>query len=89
MARDKEKNAFSPPIYHGDEDKDRLPYDGPPIRETPAEHNRGRRAPREGSGVVQGSGAAAGGTGGIDEDYDGDPISGGGPTVMPTPHKGR
>ena len=42
--------------------------------------NRGKRAPREGSGDVIGSGAAAGGTGGgdgVSEDYDDDSVGGG------------
>ncbi|MBO9671507.1 MAG: hypothetical protein J7485_13430 [Sphingobium sp.] len=77
MSNNKESNAFAPPIYHGDQDEDRLPYEGPAIRTRPAKNNRGRRAPSEGSGVVIGSGAAAGGTGGIEEDFDDDPVGGG------------
>lgn len=48
-----------------------------------AEENRGSRAAREGSGEVTGSGAAAGGDGGP-EDYDTDPMAGGGSLAMPT-----
>jgi hypothetical protein len=78
MPKDKPLNDFHPPIYHGDQDADRLPYEGPPIRTVPAKVNRGRRAPSEGSGVVVGSGAAAGGSEGIEEDFDTDPMGGGG-----------
>lgn len=84
--RNKKTDPFYPPIYQGDEDVERLPYDGPPIRTEPAPANRGRRPPAEGSGVVTGAGAAAGGTGGIEEDYDDDPVSGGGPNIMPAEH---
>lgn len=80
---DRKTSTDHPPIYRGDEDADRLPYEGPEIRTEPAQQNAGRRAPREGSGVVIGSGAGAGGTGGIVEDYDSDPIGGGGQNVMP------
>lgn len=52
-----------------------------PVRTSNSDQNRGRRA-REGSGVVAGSGAAAGGSD-IEEDYDGDPIGGGGRNQMP------
>ncbi|MBO9582365.1 MAG: hypothetical protein J7498_15870 [Sphingobium sp.] len=83
MSNSKDAGAFAPPIYHGDQDEDRLPYEGPAIRTHPAKNNRGRRAPSEGSGVVIGSGASAGGTSGIEEDFDDDPVGGGG--VIPTP----
>lgn len=75
---DEKPSPFKPPIYQGDQDKDRIPYEGSPIRTRPAGQNAGRRAVREGSGVVVGSGAAAGGTVGIEEDYDNDPIGGSG-----------
>ena len=54
---------------------------GPAIRTTglDADHNRGKRAPQSGSGVVIGSGASAGGGGG-EEDFDSDSASGGGQT---------
>jgi hypothetical protein len=42
----------------------------------PARNNRGKR-PGKGSGEVTGSGAGAGGSGGP-EDYDSDPVGGGG-----------
>lgn len=80
----KDKKAFPPPIYHGDQDRDRLPYSGPPIRTRAGrEEDIGRRAPKEGSGAVVGSGASAGGTGGPSEDPDVDPIGGGGGDAMP------
>lgn len=44
--------------------------------ESSAQENRGRK-PSEGSGEVSGSGAGAGGSGGA-EDYDSDPVGGGG-----------
>lgn len=52
---------------------------GPPVRARGqrARDNRGHRAPPEGSGVVVGSGASAGG-GGCPEDFDSDPQGGGG-----------
>lgn len=52
---------------------------GPAIRNKgiSADASRGKRAPREGSGVVVGSGAGAGG-GGAPEDFDDDPAGGGG-----------
>jgi len=73
--------------YHGEEARSLRPKGGAPIRTEPDAKNRGRRAVREGSGVVSGSGAGAGGGSGIDEDYDDDPVSGGGPVLMPTPEK--
>jgi len=87
MPDQKKPNSYHPPIYYGDQDPDRLPYEGPPIRAEPARTNRGRRTPQEGSGVVSGAGAAAGGTSGIEEDYDDDSVSGGGPNLMPTRRK--
>jgi hypothetical protein len=73
--------------YHGEEARSLRPEENMPIRAEPEAKNRGRRAVREGSGVVSGSGAGAGGGSGIDEDYDDDPVGGGGPMVMPTPEK--
>ncbi len=52
-----------------------------PVRTDGRADNRGRR-PSEGSGVVEGSGAGAGG-GGAEEDYDSDPVAGGGPDQTP------
>jgi len=72
-------------IYRGDEDEDRLPYEGPGIRTNAQGDNRGKRA-AEGSGVVVGSGAGAGG-GGNDEDLDQDSAGGGGRVRMPTSPK--
>jgi hypothetical protein len=83
MSDKKPSNAYRPPIYHGDEDDDRLPYRGAAIRTQPEPDNSGRRAVQEGSGVVSGSGAAAGGTEGISEDPDSDPIGGSGAIAMP------
>lgn len=83
MTSKRDNNPFTPPIYDGDQDKDRLPYEGPPIRTKAEKINRGKRAVREGSGVVSGSGAAAGGTGGIEEGFDNNPVGGDGPGVMP------
>lgn len=88
MSENTKTDPLTPPIYHGDQDADRLPYDGPAIRTEPQQDNRGRRAAREGSGVVSGSGAAAGGTGGIEEDFGDDPIGGGGPNMMPVGRAG-
>ncbi|KKC24807.1 hypothetical protein [Sphingomonas sp. SRS2] len=72
--------------YGGDEEPS-SPQSGPPINTEgrSAETNRGKRAPREGSGAVVGSGAGAGGGGGA-EDFDSDPAGGGG--AMP-PSKDR
>lgn len=67
----------------GDKEIGRVPSDSPAIRTKPVKQNGGRRAVREGSGVVVGSGAGAGGTSGIEEDYDSDPAGGGGSNVMP------
>jgi len=86
MTGDRRK-AYSPPIYHGDQDSERLPYAGPPMTRKPDPANRGRKAPSEGSGVVTGSGAAAGGTSGLSEDFGTDSQSGSGPNIMPTPKK--
>ncbi|MBO9575716.1 MAG: hypothetical protein J7494_08275 [Sphingobium sp.] len=74
-----------PPIHHGDQDSGRLPDEGPPIRTRRSDGDEGRRAPREGSGVVVGSGADAGGTGTPAEDYDTDSVGGGGGDVMSRP----
>lgn len=77
--------------YTGDEEPSRL-QEGPPIRTEglAAEENRGRKAPREGSGAVVGSGAGAGGGGG-EEDFDSDPQAGGGniDTKRDGPRPGR
>lgn len=64
--------------YTGDEEP-AVPEAGPAINRDgrTAEDNRGSRAPQEGSGVVTGSGAGAGGAGGA-EDFDSDPVGGGG-----------
>ena len=48
----------------------------PPVRKTSDGNNVGRK-PAPGSGVVVGSGAGAGG-GGNPEDFDDDPVAGGG-----------
>ncbi len=79
--RDRGKTTGPPELksgYTGDQEPSR-PQPGPPIRTAglPAEQNRGRRAPQEGSGVAVGSGAAAGGGGGA-EDHDSDPQAGDG-----------
>lgn len=79
----KRSSAYQAPIYHGDQDEDRLPYEGPPIRTEPDPVNSGRHAALEGSGVVSGSGATAGGTAGISEEPGTDPIAGSGPNMMP------
>lgn len=74
----------------GGEEPDRL-KEGSPVRTEglPAEENRGRKAPRDGSGAVIGSGAGAGGG---DEGFDSDPQAGGGNMDMerdgPRPDKG-
>jgi len=64
--------------YTADEDP-ASPQEGPAVNTEgrDAQANRGKRAPREGSGVVVGSGAGAGGGGGA-EDFDSDPVGGGG-----------
>jgi len=82
-------HPFHPPAYQGDEDKDRLPHEGPPVKTRSEGSDRGRKAPREGSGVVAGSGAEAGGTGRSagGENYSGDPVGGGGSGIMPRPRK--
>jgi hypothetical protein len=83
---DKDKGSVDDrPVYHGDQDADRLPYEGPGIRTDASGENRGRRA-AEGSGVVVGSGAGAGG-GGNEEDFDSDPVGGGGSIPMPVDRK--
>lgn len=86
MSDQKKTSPFTPPAYQGDQDADRLPYEGPAIRTQPDPENGGRRAVREGSGVVSGSRAGAGGTAGISEDYNEDSAGGGGPNVMPAKH---
>lgn len=59
-----------------------------PVRQhaNTAPENRGMRAPDSGSGDVVGSGAGAGGGGGA-EDYDSDPIGGGGAVRQEHPAK--
>lgn len=73
MSKDR-NHDFSPPIYQGDEDENIKAAKPTPLT-TGRDHNRGHR-PSEGSGVMEGSGAAAGG-GGNPEDYDSDPVGGG------------
>lgn len=53
-----------------------------PVKEDGRSDNRGRRAPKSGSGVVEGSGAGAGG-GGNEEDFDSDSAGGGGKAPLP------
>ncbi len=65
----------------GGNDPEPLKQDGPPVRTDGRSDNRGHR-PSEGSGVVEGSGAGAGG-GGAEEDFDADPVGGGGASEMP------
>lgn len=72
--RGKTPDPFSPPIYHGDQDAGIKAAKPLPLN-SGSDHNRGRRS-KPGSGVVEGSGAAAGG-GGNPEDYDSDAVSGG------------
>ncbi|HKT75480.1 MAG TPA: hypothetical protein VJQ78_02025 [Sphingobium sp.] len=74
VARDRSE-PFSAPIYQGDEDENIRAAKPTPMTQG-REHNRGHRAPAEGSGVVEGSGAGAGGRGNP-EDFDSDPVSGG------------
>lgn len=75
MTRKPDYGTGNPPIYHGDEDENIRAAKPTPLSRG-KEDNRGHRAPRDGSGVVEGSGAAAG-SGGNPEDYDSDPIAGG------------
>lgn len=84
-AKDEKDSAYRGPVYHGDEDADRLPYAGSGIRTEADGDNRGHR-PAEGSGVVVGSGAGVGG-GGNEEDFDSDPVGGGGTIPMPVDRK--
>lgn len=72
------------PSDHSDNDSDDGREADPPISASGlnAKENRGKRAPRSGSGVVTGSGAGAGGAGGA-EDFDSDAAGGGG--AMPSP----
>jgi len=78
MSRDPYRNPEQLSGYKGDESDPKV-EGRPPIRTEglSADENRGKRAPREGSGVVIGSGAGAGG-GGSPEDFDEDPAGGGG-----------
>ena len=73
----KDGEAFSPPIYRGDQDEAMRSSALPLPLNCDTGMNRGKRSQAEGSGVVVGSGAAAGG-GGNREDYDDDPAGGGG-----------
>lgn len=68
--------------YTGDEEPGEA-LEGPAVRTegATAAKNRGTRAPQAGSGVATGSGAGAGG-GGSAEDYDSDPVAGGGPSAI-------
>jgi hypothetical protein len=77
-------DPFVPPVYRGEQDAERLPYSGPGIATDPQGNHRGHKAPMEGSGVVSGSGATAGGGGDEREDYDVDPVAGGAASAMPT-----
>ncbi len=83
MTKDPYANPSLQTGYTGDETPAPDGSD-PPVRATgrSAEENRGRRAPRSGSGVVVGSGAGAGGAGGA-EDFDSDPVGGGGTPPRP------
>lgn len=72
-------------VYRQDQDKDRLSSSDEPVQSSNDRANRGRR-PTGGVGVVQGSGAGAGG-GGPAEDFDSDPVGGGGTSVMPVDDK--
>lgn len=78
MAREEKRSPELHSGYTGDEVPS-VPEAGPAINTKAfgAEQNRGKRAPKEGSGAVVGSGAGAGGSGG-DEDFDADPQGGGG-----------
>lgn len=79
MNRDAYRSPQLKTGYSGDLESGFADQKGPPVRTAglSAAENRGKRAPREGSGTVIGSGAGAGG-GGADEDYDSDPAGGGG-----------
>lgn len=69
--------------HSGEDSGDERAADSPiGARGLSAAENRGKRAPRSGSGVVTGSGAGAGGAGGA-EDFDSDAAGGGG--AMPSP----
>jgi hypothetical protein len=68
-------DAFTPPIYRGDQDEE-MTKDPPLPLNRGTSDNRGKLA-KAGSGPVEGSGASAGG-GGNKEDYDDDPAGGGG-----------
>ena len=74
MAREVRRSPERRSRYTGDEESAGPTINGKALG---AEQNRGKRAPREGSGAVVGSGAGAGGSGG-DEDFDSDPQGGGG-----------
>jgi len=91
MDSDIYKNPHLQSGFDGDEEADPVVSSGPPVREEslPARENRGRRAPREGSGAVIGSGAGAGG-GGNPEEFDADPQGGGGAGLSrSTDHRSR
>lgn len=88
------KDRHDDPQRHGGGDRDRDGGDagpgrvqpGPPVNQKALDGaaNRGKRAPQSGSGVVVGSGAGAGGAGGA-EDFDSDPVGGGGSIKRETP----
>ena len=78
MTRDPNAKQDLAPGYTGEEDANSLGRRPPsPLRTAgqSEEENRGQRAPKEGSGVVIGSGAGDGG-GGNAEDFDGDAAGG-------------
>ena len=85
--RAREGAAYTPPIYHGDEDANVHAAATPPPPATDSEDNRGHRA-EAGNGVVKGSGAGAGGSG-APEDYDSAPVAGGGSDPTPVAHGKR
>lgn len=79
MTRDVFRDPARQTGYRGDLDEAKPEKPGEPLRQDGGteEENRGRRAPRTGSGAVIGSGAGAGGGGGA-EDHDSDATGGGG-----------
>ncbi|MGF7147273.1 membrane protein involved in colicin uptake [Sphingomonas zeicaulis] len=79
MDRDVYRSPATQTGYRGDLDAEAAEPAGKAARRDglSAEENRGKRAPRSGSGAVIGSGAGAGGGGGA-EDHDSDAVGGGG-----------
>ena len=79
MTRDVFRSPATQTGYRHDLDTEAREPPGEAARQDglPAEENRGKRAPRAGTGAVIGSGAGAGGGGG-DEDHDSDAVGGGG-----------